>query len=128
MLRVSRALFEGDLALHESPVGMLHLALEGKTRQDTCFDAAGGHRTPLLPPQRRADLMEELSREGLAIGPVETERDVICVAAQVRNHADMPYAVLSLAIPRSRYDAQPRAFRTVVTTAAEGISQQLSRS
>ncbi|WP_407495207.1 IclR family transcriptional regulator [Pseudooceanicola sp. MF1-13] len=128
MLRVSRAILEGDLAPHESPVGMLHLAAAGKTRQEASFAAVRAHRTPLLPPQRLAEYLEELAREGVAVGPVETERDVICVAAQVRNHADMPYAVLSLAIPRSRHDAQSRAFRTVVMTAAEGISQQLSRS
>lgn len=128
MLRVSRAIFEGDLAPHESPVGMLHLAVAGKARQETYFDASVGHRTPLLPPQRRVEYLDQLAQEGIAIGPVETERDVICVAGQVQNHAEMPYAVLSLAIPRSRFDAQPRAFRTVVTTAAEAISRQLRQS
>lgn len=128
ILRVSRAIFEGDLDAHESPVGMLHLAVAGKARQATYFEATQGHRTPPLPPERRAEHLDLLAREGLAIGPVETERDVICVAGQVRNHADMPFAVLSLAIPRSRFDAQPRAFRTVVLSAAEGISAQLRRA
>lgn len=128
MLRVSRAILEGDLAPHESPVGMLHLAIAGKATQESYFDALGGHRTPALPLQRRVEHLDQLARDGVAIGPVETERDVICVAGQVKNHAEMPYAVLSLAVPRSRYDAQPRAFRTVVATAAEDISRQLSRS
>lgn len=128
ILRVSRAIFEGDLDAHESPVGMLHLAVAGKARQESYFEAARDHRTPLLPLQRRTEYLDQLARDGLAIGPLETERDVICVAGQVKNHADMPYAVLSLAIPRSRYDAQPRAFRTVVATATEGISAQLRRA
>nr|WP_272490654.1 LysR family transcriptional regulator [Mesobacterium pallidum] len=58
----------------------------------------------------------------------EPHRDVIGATGPVNNHVDMPHAVPSLAIPRSRLDAQPRAVRTVEASAAPGVRVQLGAS
>lgn len=125
MLRVSRGLLEGDLAVHETPVGMLHLAVAGKARQEAYFAAHTASRTPLLPPERRYADLEEMAQRGFAVGPVATERDVICVAALLQNHTRIPFAALSIGVPKARFDEQPRAFTSIVQTAAARISTDL---
>jgi DNA-binding IclR family transcriptional regulator len=126
-LRVSRRILERDLEPHESPAGMLHLAVAGKSRQEAYFRSQGSARTPLLPPDRMEEDLARMLRDGFAAGPIATERDVICVAALLHNHARIPVAVLSLCIPRSRYDEQPRALRTICQTAAARISTALGQ-
>lgn len=124
-LRVSRGLMERDIEVHETPVGMLHLSVAGKARQDAYFDAHSLSRTPLLPPERRKAELDAMAMKGFVIGPVATERDVICVASLLRNHTEIPLAALSICIPKSRYDEQPRAYTTIAQTAAVKISGDL---
>ncbi|MDX5411432.1 MAG: helix-turn-helix domain-containing protein [Rhodobacterales bacterium] len=124
-LRVSRGILDGDILVHETPVGMLHLSVAGKARQEAYFDAHSGARTPLLPPDRRDAELEAMAEKGLAMGPIATERDVICVAALLRNHTEIPFAALSICVPKSRFDEQPRAFMTIAQTAATRISADL---
>ena len=122
-LRVARDFLERDIEVHETPVGMLHLAVAGRERQDAYFQAHRHSRTPLLPPDRRDAEMAQMAETGYAMGSIATERDVICVAALLRNHTDIPLAALSICIPKSRFDEQPRAFTTIVQTAATRISR-----
>ena len=124
-LRVSRGLLDRDLDLHETPVGMLHLAVAGAARQAAYFAEQTSARTPLLPPERRDAELEMLAVRGHAMGPIATERDVICVAALLRNHTEIPLAALSICVPKSRFDEQPRAFTTIAQTAAQRISADL---
>ena len=123
-LRVARSILD-DLDAHETPVGMLHLSVAGRTRQEAYFADHANGRTPLLPPERRETDLAAMARDGFAAGPVATERDVICTAALLRNHTEIPFAAVSLCIPKARYDEQPRAFRTICQTAAARISADL---
>ena len=127
-LRVSRELLSGDIEVHETPVGMLHLAVAGKARQDAYFEAHSQSRTPLLPPERRYAELESMAVKGFAMGPIATERDVICISALLQNHAEIPFAALSLCVPKSRFDEQPRAFTTITQTAAHRISEALGKN
>ena len=70
-------------------------------------------------------MLPSLAALSLSAGPVATERDVICTAALLRNHTEIPFAAVSLCIPKARYDEQPRAFRTICQTAAARISADL---
>lgn len=124
-LRVARGILDGGLDVHETPVGMLHLAVAGQARQAAYFADHSHARTPLLPPERREAELAVMARDGCAMGPIATERDVICVAALLRNHTEIPVAAVSLCIPKSRFDEQPRAFRTICQTAAARISGDL---
>lgn len=121
-LRVSRGLLDRDIEVHETPVGMLHLSVSSKARQDAYFEDHATSRTPLLPPERRYEELELMAKRGFAMGPIATERDVICVAALLRNHTEIPFAALSICVPKSRFDEQPRAFTTIAQTAATRIS------
>lgn len=125
VLRVAGDVLKGKMALHETPVGMLHLATAGETRQ---VDYALHHaeaRPPMLPPARRAEVYRTMADTGFAVGELARERDITAVAATIHTHAGAAFAVLSLCVPRSRHDAQPRAFRTIVTEAAQNITTAL---
>ena len=124
-LRVSRGVLEGDVLAHEVPVGMLHLSVAGRARQDAYFEAHAHSRTPLLPPARRDAELADMAAKGYTVGPIATERDIICVAALLRNHTEIPFAALCICIPKSRFDEQPRAYNTVALTAATKISADL---
>lgn len=124
-LRVARSVMEGGLEVHETPVGMLHLSVAGKAQREAYFETHARSRTPLLPPDRRQAELDFMARSGCMSGPLATERDIICVGALLRNHTNIPFAALSICIPKSRYDKQPRAYTTIVTTAATKISADL---
>lgn len=124
-LRVARSVMERDIEVHETPVGMLHLSVAGQAQQDAYFEAHARSRTPLLPPDRRQEELDLMALNGWASGPLATERDVICVAALLRNHTNIPFAALSICIPKSRYDKQPRAYTTIAQTAATKVSADL---
>lgn len=124
-LRVARGILDQGLDVHETPVGMLHLSVAGEARQNAYWGDHTHARTPLLPPERRTAELDDMARRGFAEGPIATERDIVCLAALLRNHTEIPLAAISICIPKSRYDEQPRAYRTICQTTAARISQEL---
>ncbi|MBN8998257.1 MAG: helix-turn-helix domain-containing protein [Rhizobiales bacterium] len=124
-LRVSRDIIGAWLPLHLSPPGLLHLASFSHVRLEAWLDEHATPGGPIASRSRFRGDLALLSAEGFASGPIDTETDVICCAGQVRDHAGLPVAVLAMSVPRSRYERQPRAFRTVTVEAVSRISRRL---
>lgn len=124
-LRVSREAIGPWVALHDSPPGLLHLAYFSAAQLDDYLDH---HARPGGPLHDRAKIRERLAaiaQDGFIAGAPTNEPDVICVCAIVHNHIAQPAAVLALAVPRSRHEIQPRAFRNITLEAARRISRRL---
>lgn len=124
-LRVSRAVLGPELAPHFSPAGMLHLSTAGPERLAAYVATHANSRFPLLPKDRWTQQLSDVLQAGYASGPLLNDRDITCCAAQIRNHADIPVAVLSISVPRTRHEIQPRAFRTITMDAAQRISEAM---
>ncbi|WP_253949097.1 IclR family transcriptional regulator [Mangrovicoccus sp. HB161399] len=124
-LRVAADVLKGAMPLHETPTGMLHLAAAGEARQADYAVQHAEARPPMLPPGRRAEAYASMAAAGFAAGELARERDIAAVAASIRNHAGEAFAAVSLYVPRTRHEAQPRAFRTIVTEAAQRITAEL---
>lgn len=125
-LTVSRDALNEDMALHQSAAGQLHLAVMEPARRD-------GYWLRAEARARRADrpadeVLAAMLEQGYAAAPLELDDDVVLTAALIRNHAALSAGVLSLAVPASRYEKEPRAFRSVTLRAAADISAALGHT
>lgn len=124
-LRVSRGVIGPHLALHQGAPGLLHLAAFSHARLEAWL---AEHARPGGPVESRSRFRSQLTAiaaEGFAAGPLAEDGDLTCLAAQVLDHAGRMVAVLSMTVPTSRHDRQPRAFRSVTVEAAQRISCRL---
>lgn len=124
-LRVSREVIGPWLPLHDCPPGLLHLSGLSHVRLEAWLDEHARPGGPIASRSRFRSDLAMLAKEGFSLGPLTTEPDVICAAALVQDHAHVPQAVLSMSVPRSRHERQPRAFRTITYDAAIRISRRL---
>jgi len=124
-LRVSRDALGPAVALHDSSPGLLHLACFSAAQREDYIDH---HLRPggvLDPRERLRERLEQIAQDGFLAGAPTTEPDVICVSALIHDPIARPIAVLTLSVPRSRHEIQPRAYRNIVLEAARRISQAL---
>lgn len=127
-LRVSPDMLGTRYALHDSPPGLLHLAQYSAQQIDEYLDYhARPENTFLSNRESLRNRLVEIANDGFLAGSPTNEPDVICVSAVIQNHIEVPVASLVLAVPRSRYEVQPRAFRNIVVEAARRVSQRLQR-
>ncbi|QEW23671.1 Acetate operon repressor (plasmid) [Marinibacterium anthonyi] len=124
-LKISRDFLGARMPLHEAPTGLLHLAFASMARRDAYWAQAKGSAMPLLPVDRREADLASYAEAGLCVGSFASERDIVGIAAIIRNHADVPHAALTMSVPKSRYDTQPRAFQATVVEAAQKISNRM---
>ena len=124
-LRVARTVIGPHLGLHQCPPGLLHLAAFSHARLEAWLDRNACPGGPVASRSRFRSDLTGFAAEGFALGPVGDDQDLTCRAAQVHDHAGRPVAVLSMTVPTSRHDRQPRAFRNVAAEAARSISARL---
>lgn len=124
-LRVARTVIGPHLGLHACPPGLLHLGALSQAQLAEWLDRNAAPGGPVASRAQFQQDLADLAAEGFAIGPVGDHHDLTCLAAQLRDHAGHPVAVLSMTVPCSRHDRQPRAFRNVMAEAARRISAQL---
>lgn len=73
-------------------------------------------------------LLTELSKameQGIAVADKEYVADLTTLATPIRNHAGSVVAAFGLALPASRYAAQPRALQGIAVEAARRVSARL---
>lgn len=127
-LRVSRSMLGDRYALHDSPPGLLHLAQYSAQQIEEYLDQhARPGNTALSNREGFCNRLSEIAEDGFLAGSPAKEPDVICVSSMIKNHIEVPVAALVMAVPRSRHETQPRAFRNIVVEAARRISQRLQR-
>lgn len=119
MLNVAPEALSASLALEDSAAGLMHLAAMSKGARDQ-YRAEHGHCKAL-----HQDALERLQETGYCAAPLRPTPDIIVTAAQFHNHAGLPAGVISLAIPKSRYTDEARAFRTITIGAAADITKAL---
>lgn len=124
-LRVARDVIGPHLALYQAPPGLLHLAGFSHARLEEWLDSHSRPGGPIASRSRFRSDLTALSDVGFALGPISGDDDIVCLAAQVRDHTGRPVAVLSMAAPTSRHSRQPRAFRNITGEAADRISARL---
>lgn len=124
-LRVSADIIGPWLDLDESPAGMLHLCALSHTRIEAWLDEKQRSGRPVESRSRFRSDLAALAKAGFAQGPIARDEDIICIAALVRDHTGQVIAVLSMSVPDSRFSAQPRAFRGLITDAAAKIAGRL---
>ncbi|KEZ12002.1 Transcriptional regulator [Sphingobium yanoikuyae] len=124
-LRVSSGVIGPHLPLHKAPPGRLHLAAFSPMRLDDWLDEHARPGGPIDAPERLRDELAALAAEGFDSGPIGDDDDLVCLAAQIRDHVGRAVAVLSMTVPASRHARQPRAFRTITVDAAQRISDRL---
>ncbi len=122
-VRVSQHVLNSDVALHQCAPGLLHLANLSPQAHTNYFKS-----NIITGLADMAELEAQIKAAGAAdyaAGEMHLDSDVWYAAATIRNHVGMSVAALSLAIPVSRYLAEPRAFRSVTQEAARRISDRL---
>ena len=124
-LRVASGVIGPHLPLHRAPPGRLHLAAFTPARLEAWLDEQARPGGAIAAPAAFRNELAALADEGFASGTIADDGDLVCLAAQVKDHADRAVAVLSMTVPASRYDRQPRAFRSVTLEAAQQISARL---
>lgn len=124
-LRVSRESLGSQIALHKSPPGMLHLATFSALQLDEYLAHHAQPGGDLRDTEDFRNRLAQISAEGFLAGTITQEQDVVYVSAIIEDHIPSPVAVLALSVPRSRYDAQPRAFRNITMEAVRRISTRL---
>lgn len=124
-LRVSADIIGPWLELDESPAGLLHLSALSHTRLEAWLDDRQRRGQPIASPSRFRSDLAALAKAGFAQGPIARHEDIICTAALVHDHTGQVIAVLSMSVPETRFSAQPRAFRGLISEAAGKISCRL---
>lgn len=124
-LRVAPGVIGPHLPLHRAPPGRLHLAAFTPARLEAWLDEQARPGGAITSREGMREELAALAAEGFAAGPISDDGDLVCLAAQVLDHADRAVAVLSMTIPASRHARQPRAFRSVTVEAARQISIRL---
>ncbi len=124
-LRVSTDIIGTQIELHDCPPGLLHLSALIHSRLETYLDRHSSPGGGIESRSRFRTDLANLAEAGFAVGTIRGEDDVVCTAARILDHIGQSIAVLSLAIPKSRHDQQPRAFRTITIEAAQKISRRL---
>ena len=127
-LRVAPGVIGPHLPLHQAPPGRLHLAAFSPARLETWLEEhtrPGSIGGPIESRERFRERLAALAAEGFASGPIGEDDDLVCLSAQVLDHAGRAVAVLSMTVPSSRHARQPRAFRTITIEAAQRISAGL---
>lgn len=123
VLNVAQEVLNNDMMLHHSPASRLLLAHTEPQRVAAYWKRAEAARRAAGRPE--AAEIARLRDTGYAVGPLERQEDIVLTAALIRNHAGLVAGVLSFAVPASRHDREPRAFRTVTMRAAADISGRL---
>ena len=118
------------LPAHVTAVGKALLAGLDDDELERRFPS--GHALPALtaasitdPAAQRAALTD-VRRDGLAWDAAESNPDVNCVAAPVRDHTGAPVAGLSISVPVVRWsDGSRERFAALVRAGAEQLSRRL---
>jgi DNA-binding IclR family transcriptional regulator len=118
--------------LHASSVGKAYLAALPASERDALLDQITLIRMTDRTITRRKDLEAELrlTRErGYAIDGEETEPEIHCLGAVVRNRAGRPVGGISISVPKYRFDDDAEArYPQLVVDCAERISAKLALS
>jgi DNA-binding IclR family transcriptional regulator len=119
-LNVARSAIGPQLELGDCAPGWLHLAaMDEDQRQGLRDRHQGGRNWP------KDDVLAHVFSDGYVAGPLKTDTDVVCTAALIRNHAALSAGVVGLAVPASRYEKEPRAYKSITMRAARDISAKL---
>lgn len=122
-LTVSREALTDEMALHQSAAGRLHLATMDPARRDAYWKRA--QAGPRRVDPMADDALAAIAADGYLAAALERDDDVVLTAALIRNHAGVSAGVLSLAVPASRHEKEPRAYRSITMRAAADISASL---
>lgn len=127
-VRVARDLLNSETPLHAVAAGKLLLAYQPGARRERILE------TLRLPEFTEATItsrarftahLESVLEAGFAEALAEWHADLATCAAPIWSNAGLCVGALSLAVPMSRYELQPRAYRTIVIESAGRISNQL---
>lgn len=124
-LRVASGVIGPHLPLHRAPPGRLHLSAFTPARLAAWLEDESRPGGAITSREGFCADLAALAAEGFAVGPIADDGDLVCLSAEVRDHADRAVAVLSMTVPASRHARQPRAFRSVTVAAARQISARL---
>jgi DNA-binding IclR family transcriptional regulator len=120
------------ISLHASSVGKAYLAALPDPERHDLLSRLSLRRFTANTLTTRAKLEAELkraSKRGYTVDFEETELEIRCVGAAVRDSADRPIACISVSVPKYRFDraVEARLSKTVVECARK-ISAQLDVS
>lgn len=127
-VRVARDLLNSETPLHAVAAGKLLVAYQPVNQRDQIVETL--HLPELTEATitsraRFAAHLDKIREDGYAEALAEWHLDLATCAAPIWSNAGLCAGALSLAVPMSRYELQPRAYRTIVTEAAARISRHL---
>lgn len=125
---VARDWISSETPLHAVAAGKLllaHLATADLLRLLETMPLAGFTPTTVTARSHLRDQLAEIRATGYCAAAGEWHADLATCAAPVRSHAGTCIAAFSIAVPVSRFETQPRAYRTMTLEAADRVSARL---
>ncbi|MDJ1009248.1 MAG: IclR family transcriptional regulator [Paracoccaceae bacterium] len=125
---VARGVISSETPLHAVGAGKLLLAQMPTAellRLIETLELTGFTDRTVTARSHLRDQLSMIREDGFAEAVGEWHRDLATCAAPIRSHAGVCVAAFSLAVPLSRYELQPRAYRAIAIQAADRISARL---
>ena len=128
LVSVSKGLYDGEAPLHAVAPGKLLLAQQSAADRDRSLSTlprvAFTDRT-VVQQAVLGDELREIAAAGYCEAVAEWHPDLATCAASIRSQSGRCVAAFALAVPLTRFQAQPRAYRHIVVEAADAVSARL---
>jgi len=118
--------------LYASSVGKAYLALLAEDERHGMLDRIVYRRMTAHTISGRSELERELAQvaeRGYALDREETELEILCIGAAIRNHAGEPVGGISISVPKYRFRPETRRKHAkLVVEAARQISARIAHA